>query len=340
MLINATENLAENIGVAPACEGMGVARSSLYYKRTREKRPKEERKSRPSPPRALDQKEKQQVLDMLHCERFVDKSPAEIWATLLDEDIYLCSERTMYRILDSEKEVKERRNQRKHPEYKKPELLAEGPNQVWSWDITKLKGPVTWTYYYLYVILDIYSRYVVGWMVAPKETAALAQRLIKATYAKQGVNKGDIILHADRGSPMIAKTTAQLCMSLGITKSHNRPYVSNDNPYSESQFKTLKYFPGFPGRFGSLQDSVSFCRPFFQWYNYDHRHSGIGMVTPDDMHYGMAENVVEERKRVLKAAFETHPERFVKGVPLPPVLPKATWIHPPVSTLVDKSNLQ
>ena len=177
MLINATENLAENIGVAPACEGMGVARSSLYYKRTREKRPKEERKSRPSPPRALDQKEKQQVLDMLHCERFVDKSPAEIWATLLDEDIYLCSERTMYRILDSEKEVKERRNQRKHPEYKKPELLAEGPNQVWSWDITKLKGPVTWTYYYLYVILDIYSRYVVGWMVAPKETAALAQRL-------------------------------------------------------------------------------------------------------------------------------------------------------------------
>ena len=340
MLINATENLAENIGVAQACEGMGVARSSFYYKRTRKQRPIEEPKSRPSPPRALNQKEKQQVLDMLHCERFVDKSPAEIWATLLDEEIYLCSERTMYRILNSGKEVKERRNQRKHPEYKKPELLAEGPNQVWSWDITKLKGPVTWTYYYLYVILDIYSRYVVGWMVAPKETAALAQRLIKATYAKQGVNKGDIILHADRGSPMIAKTTAQLCMSLGITKSHNRPYVSNDNPYSESQFKTLKYFPGFPGRFGSLQDSVSFCRPFFKWYNYDHRHSGIGMVTPTDMHYGMAENVVEERKRVLKAAFETHPERFVKGVPLPPVLPKAAWINPPVSTLVDKSKLQ
>ena len=258
----------------------------------------------------------------------------------MDEEIYLCSERTMYRILDSGKEVKERRNQRKHPEYKKPELLAEGPNQVWSWDITKLKGPVTWTYYYLYVILDIYSRYVVGWMIAPKETAALAQRLIKATYAKQGVKKGDIILHADRGSPMIAKTTAQLCMTLGITKSHNRPHVSNDNPYSESQFKTLKYSPGFPDRFGSLQDSVSFCRPFFRWYNNDHHHSGIGMVTPADMHYGLAENVVEERKRVLRTAFEAHPERFVKGVPLPPVLPKAAWINPPVNVLVDKSNLQ
>ena len=280
------------------------------------------------------------TLNRGNCYIHVPKSPAEIWATLLDEEIYLCSERTMYRILDSGKEVKERRKQRKHPEYKKPELLAEGPNQVWSWDITKLKGPVTWTYYYLYVILDIYSRYVVGWMIAPKETAALAQRLIKATYAKQGVKKGDIILHADRGSPMIAKTTAQLCMTLGITKSHNRPHVSNDNPYSESQFKTLKYSPGFPDRFGSLQDSVSFCRPFFRWYNNDHHHSGIGMVTPADMHYGLAENVVEERKSVLRAAFEAHPERFVKGVPLPPVLPKAAWINPPVNILVDKSNLQ
>ncbi len=340
MLINATESLAENIGVAPACKSMGIARSTLYFKRTQKQNSKKEATSRPSPPRVLDQKEKQQVLDILHCERFVDKSPAEIWATLLDEEVYLCSERTMYRILDSEKEVKERRNQRKHPEYKKPELLAEAPNQVWSWDITKLKGPVTWTYYYLYVILDIYSRYVVGWMIAPKETAALAQRLIKAAYAKQSVKKGDIILHADRGSPMIAKTTAQLCATLGITKSHNRPHVSNDNPYSESQFKTLKYFPGFPGRFGSLQDSVSFCRPFFRWYNNDHRHSGIGMVTPADMHYGLAENVVEERRRVLRAAFEDHPERFVKGIPLPPVLPKAAWINPPVNISVDKNNLQ
>lgn len=340
MLINATESLAKNVGVAPACESMGVARSTLYHMHSRKQGPKKEPKRRPSPARKLGEKEKQQVLDMLHCERFVDKSPAEIWATLLDEGIYLCSERTMYRILDSEKEVKERRNQRKHPEYKKPELLAEAPNQVWSWDITKLKGPVKWTYFYLYVILDIFSRYVVGWMVAPKETAALAQRLIKATYKKQGIKMGDVILHADRGSPMIAKTTAQLCATLGINKSHSRPHVSNDNPYSESQFKTLKYFPGFPERFGSLQDSVSFCRPFFLWYNNDHRHSGIGLVTPADMHYGVAEEIVEERKRVLKAAFEAHPERFVKGFPLPPVLPKAAWINPPVNTLMDKSNLQ
>ncbi len=340
MLINATETLAGSVGVASACESMDVARSTFYHIRGQKQGAKEKPKSRSNQARKLDEKERQQVMNMLHCERFVDKSPAEIWATLLDEETYLCSERTMYRILDSEKEVKERRNQRKHPEYKKPELLAEAPNQVWSWDITKLKGPVTWTYYYLYVILDIYSRYVVGWMVAPKETAALAQRLIKSTYEKQGVKKGDIILHADRGSPMIAKTTAQLCATLGITKSHNRPHVSNDNPYSESQFKTLKYSPGFPDRFGSLQDSVSFCRPFFRWYNIDHRHSGIGMVTPTDMHYGLAEKVVEERKRVLKAAYKAHPERFVNGIPLPPVLPKAAWINPPVNTLVDKRNLQ
>jgi putative transposase len=340
MLINATETLAGSAGVTSACESMDVARSTFYHIRGQKQGAEAKPKSRSNQARKLDEKERQQVMNMLHCERFVDKSPAEIWATLLDEETYLCSERTMYRILDSEKEVKERRNQRKHPEYKKPELLAEAPNQVWSWDITKLKGPVTWTYYYLYVILDIYSRYVVGWMVAPKETAALAQRLIKSTYEKQGVKKGDIILHADRGSPMIAKTTAQLCATLGITKSYNRPHVSNDNPYSESQFKTLKYSPGFPDRFGSLQDSVSFCRPFFGWYNNDHRHSGIGMVTPADMHYGLAENVVEERKRVLKAAYKAHPERFVKGIPLPPVLPKAAWINPPVNTLVDKRNLQ
>jgi putative transposase len=340
MLINAAESLAETVGVAPACESMGIPRSSLYHMRSRKQGDKKGSKPRPGPARKLEETERQKVLDVLHCERFVDKSPAEIWATLLDEGIYLCSERTMYRILGSQKEVKERRNQRKHPEYKKPELLAEAPNQVWSWDITKLKGPVKWTYFYLYVIIDIFSRYVVGWMVVPKETAALAQELIKATYKKQGVENGDIILHADRGSPMIAKTTAQLCVELGITKSHSRPHVSNDNPYSESQFKTLKYFPGFPERFGSLQDSIAFCRPFFQWYNNEHRHGGIALVTPADMHYGMAEEVVHQRKLVLRAVFEEHPERFVKGIPSPPDLPKAAWINPPPCTSKDNSNLQ
>jgi putative transposase len=336
MLMGATENLAGAIGVVPACESMGVARSSLYYQR----RETQEPKPRPKPERALTDGERQKVLDELHCDRFVDKSPGEVWATLLDEGVYLCSERTMYRILADNEEVKERRNQLKHPEYTKPELLAEGPNEVWSWDITKLRGPVKWTYFYLYVILDIFSRYVVGWMVAPRETAGLAQKLIRESCKKQAIDPGQLSIHADRGSPMIAKTTAQLFVTLGINKSHNRPHVSDDNPYSESQFKTLKYRPGFPDRFGSLQDSVAFCRSFFRWYNTEHRHSGIGMLTPEVVHYGLAKDVIESRKKVLEVAFDAHPERFVKGVPLPPALPEAAWINPPAGSLGDRKLLQ
>jgi putative transposase len=336
MLMGATENLARAIGVVPACESMGVARSSLYYQR----RETQEPKPRPKPERALTDGERQKVLDELHCDRFVDKAPGEVWATLLDEGVYLCSERTMYRILADNEEVKERRNQLKHPEYTKPELLAEGPNEVWSWDITKLRGPVKWTYFYLYVILDIFSRYVVGWMVASRETAGLAQKLIRESCKKQAIDPGQLSIHADRGSPMIAKTTAQLFVTLGINKSHNRPHVSDDNPYSESQFKTLKYRPGFPDRFGSLQDSVAFCRSFFRWYNTEHRHSGIGMLTPEVVHYGLAKDVIESRKKVLEVAFDAHPERFVKGVPLPPALPEAAWINPPTGSLGDRKLLQ
>jgi len=334
--MGATENLAGAIGVAPACESLGVARSTLYYQR----REAQEPKPRPKPARALKDGERQKVLDELHCDRFVDKSPGEAWATLLDEGVYLCSERTMYRILADNEEVKERRNQLKHPAYTKPELLAEGPNEVWSWDITKLRGPVKWTYFYLYVILDIFSRYVVGWMVAPRETAGLAQNLIRESCRKQAIDPGQLTIHADRGSPMIAKTTAQLFVTLGINKSHNRPHVSDDNPYSESQFKTLKYCPGFPDRFGSLQDSVAFCRSFFSWYNTEHRHSGIGMLTPEVVHYGLAKDVIECRRRVLQVAFEAHPERFVRGVPLPPALPEAAWINPPPHALGDRKLLQ
>jgi len=280
-------------------------------------------------PRALDENEEEQVLEMLHSERFRDKSPGEVYATLLDEGKYLCSERTMYRILDKHGEVKERRNQRKHPNYKKPELLAIKPNQVWSWDITKLKGPVKWTYFYLYVILDIFSRYVVGWMVAPRESADLAKQLIRETYVKQGIEPGELTIHADRGSPMKAKSTALLMAELGITKSHSRPHVSDDNPFSESQFKTLKYSPEFPARFGSVMDARVFCGPFFNWYNTQHRHSGIGMMTPEMVHHGLAEQVRQERQRVLLAAYAVHPERFVRGRPTPPTLPEAVWINPP-----------
>jgi putative transposase len=268
-------------------------------------------------------------LEVLHSERFMDKSPGQVYATLLDEEQYICSERTMYRILDKHGEVKERRNQLKHPTYTKPELLATRPNEVWSWDITKLKGPVKWTYFYLYVILDIFSRYVVGWMVAPRENASLAKQLIRESCTKQDIQPGELTIHADRGSAMKAKSLALLLADLGVTKSHSRPHVSDDNPFSESQFKTMKYNPQFPGRFGSIMDARAFCGPFFSWYNTEHRHSGIGMMTPEMVHYGLAEQVREERIRVLDAAFVAHPERFVNGKPSPPALPNAVWINPP-----------
>ncbi len=265
----------------------------------------------------------------MHCERFVDKAPAQVWATLLDEGTYLCSIRTMYRILEEHGEVRERRNQRRHPNYTKPELLAEAPNQVWSWDITKLRGPVKWTYYYLYVILDIFSRYVVGWMLAHRESAALAQRLIAESCRKQDIEPDQLTLHADRGSSMRSKPVALLLADLGVTKTHSRPYVSNDNPYSESQFKTMKYCPQFPSRFGSAEDGRLFCGGFFDYYNYEHRHSGIGFMTPADVHYGRAEQLTTARRQILLEAHRTHPERFVRGTPQPPVLPPQAWINPP-----------
>ena len=263
------------------------------------------------------------VLGELHSMRFVDQAPREIYATLLDEGTYHCSVRTMYRILDQEKELRERRNQRRHPQYKKPELLATGPNQVWSWDITKLRGPVKWSYFYLYVIIDIFSRYVVGWMVAGNENARLAEHLIEETYRKQDIVPGQLMLHSDRGSPMKAKTMTQFLADIGVSKSYSRPHVSDDNPFSESQFKTLKYRPDFPNRFGSVQDSRLFCYRFFDWYNCEHHHFAIVLLTPAEVHYGQAEQIISNRQRVLDQAFEEHPERFVKGPPQHPVL--ARW---------------
>ncbi len=238
----------------------------------------------------------------------------------------------MYRILADSQEVRERRNQLRHPAYKKPELLATAPNQVWSWDITKLLGPAKWTYFYLYVILDIYSRYVVGWMVASRESADLAQRLIRETVQKQEISENQLIIHSDRGPSMKSHGVAQLLANLGVTKSHSRPHVSNDNPFSESQFKTLKYRPDFPGRFGCQQDAISYCRGFFHWYNNEHYHSGIAMLTPAMVHYGSADNVLAKRQQVLNTAYDAHPERFVSKPPTPPRQPKAVWINPPLST--------
>jgi putative transposase len=279
------------------------------------------------------------VLDLLHSERFVDQAPAEVYAILLDEGVYLCSVRTMYRVLEEAQEVRERRNQARHPQYAKPELLATQPNEVWSWDITKLLGPVKWTYFYLYVILDIFSRYVVGWMVARRESAGLANRLIQESCQKQGIGPAQLTLHADRGSSMASKCVAMLLADLGVTKTHSRPHVSNDNPFSESQFKTLKYRPEFPKRFGSIEDARAFCRDFFHWYNNEHRHSGIGWLTPETVHYGRAKRAISARQAVLDEAHARHPERFIRKPPKAPELPEAVWINPPERTVLTQNML-
>jgi putative transposase len=269
------------------------------------------------------------VLGHLHAERFQDRSPAEVYATLLDEGVYCCSIRTLYRILAEEGEVRERRDQLSHPAYQKPQLLATGPNQLWSWDITKLLGPVKWTYFYLYVILDVFSRYVVGWLVADREGKELARHFIAETCRKQQIPAGQLTIHADRGSSMTSKPVAFLLADLGVTKTHSRPHVSDDNPFSESQFKTLKYRPDFPDRFGSKEDARSFCQQFFPWYNTEHHHSGIGLLTPEVVHTQRADQVRDLRQHTLDAAFAAHPERFVRKPPQPPALPTAVWINPP-----------
>jgi putative transposase len=277
---------------------------------------------------ALSEEERAAVLEQLHSERFVDASPAQVYATLLDEGTYLASERTMYRILAAAGESGERRDQLRHPAYAKPELLATGPNQLWSWDITKLKGPATWSWFYLYVLLDASSRYVTGWLLASRESGVLADRLIAETVAREGVT-GGLTIHADRGPAMTSKPVAYLLADLGITKSHSRPHVSNDNPFSEAQFKTLKYRPDFPSRFGSIEDARAFCRSFFGWYNAEHRHSALGLMTPEMVHRGRAPEVRAARAVVLDTAYAAHPERFVRKRPEPPPLPTAVWINPP-----------
>jgi putative transposase len=327
-VIQIAEDLGQQVGVKRACEELNVPRSSLYQAR----QPQRPASPRPPSERALSQAERRTVRDVLNSERFVDCAPRQVYATLLDEKVYLCSWRTMYRILDEFQEIRERRNQLTHPTYSKPELLATAPNQLWSWDITKLLGPAKWTYFYLYAILDVFSRFVVGWMIAERETAALAETLIAETCAKQGITRDQLTLHADRGSSMRSKPVALLLSDLGVTKTHSRPYTSNDNPYSEAQFKTLKYRPDFPDRFGSLVDARGWAQPFFQWYNHDHYHTGLNLMTPAMVHYGLAETVRDQRNRVLQNAYTAHPERFVRGVPVVPDLPCEVWINPPTGT--------
>jgi putative transposase len=330
--MTACQQLAPEVGTAAACRSMEVSRATFYRRLCRAEQLEVDAQPRPKPVRALSDEERGKVVEILHQERFMDKAPATVYATLLDEGTYLCSTRTMYRILGEEGEVRERRDQLRHPHYSAPQLLATGPNQVWSWDITKLLGPVKWSYFYLFVILDLFSRYVVGWMIAHRESAVLAERLIRETCEKQNIEPGQLTIHADRGSSMTSKPVALLMADLGITKTHSRPHVSDDNPFSESQFKTLKYHPTFPERFGSIEDARAFCQQFFPWYNTEHRHSGIGLLTPATVHHGKDAIVTNQRQLVLTAAFSNHPERFVRGAPRSPRVPDAVWINKPKPT--------
>jgi transposase InsO family protein len=324
--LNAVTDLAETVGMQRACEALQVPRSTLY----RWRRPQPPRQPEQTPaPRALSVAEKSTVLETVNTPRFQDQAPREIYAALLDDGIYLCHWRTMYRILAENQQVRERRDQVRHPVYTKPELLATAPCQVWSWDITRLPGPTKWTYFYLYVMLDIFSRLVVGWLVATAESQELAECLITETYAKHQIAKGQLIIHADNGGPMTAKTINQLFIDLDIAESHSRPHVSDDNPYSEAQFKTLKYRPDFPVCFETLEAAIAWARAFFTWYNHEHHHSALGLMTPAAVHSGAAAQLWTARQQVLQTAFQAHPERFVKGLPVPPALPKAVWINPP-----------
>jgi putative transposase len=330
MIEQTVQELTPVVGTRPACRALGAAPATIYRRR----RPPEARPQRPRPvsARALSDAECGAVLELLHCERFVDCSPAAVWATLLDEGRYLASERTMYRLLAVRHGgVRERRDQLTHPGYAKPELLAERPNELWSWDVTKLKGPAKWTVFYLYVILDVFSRYAVGWTVAHRENAKLAKALIGQAAEQQQITRGQLTVHADRGSAMRSKPVAFLLSDLGVLKTHSRPYTSTDNPYSEAQFKTLKYRPEFPDRFENIESARAFCRPFFDWYNHQHRHSGIGLMTPAAVHHGTAGALHTERQRVLDAAYAATPERFVRRPPRPPALPTAAWINKPTT---------
>jgi putative transposase len=324
--------LALQVGTAPACIALGVSRASFYRQLAPVHGPAP---ARPRPARALTDLERQTILAHLYSDRFQNHSPVEVCATLLDEGHYHCSARTMYRLLTQAGQTRERRDQLTHPAYAKPELLASAPNQLWSWDITKLLGPAKWTYFYLYVILDVYSRYVVGWMIAPRESAELAKQLFADTCTKQNIKENELTIHADRGSSMTSKSVAFLLSDLGITKTHSRPHVSNDNPYSESQFKTMKYRPQYPDRFGSIEDARALTSDFVHWYNEEHHHSGISLLTPSVLHHGQAPLIIEKRQSVLNAAYLVHPERFVQRPPKSRPAPAHAWINKPQSPFDD-----
>jgi putative transposase len=321
------------VGVVAACAALCMSRSRYY----RARKPKAEPAPRPSPPRTLSVDERAKVLATLDSDEYMDKAPAQVFAALLELGIYLCSIRTMYRILAANDQVRERRAQRQHPTYSKPRLVATAPNRVWTWDITKLPGPTKGTYFSLYVILDLFSRYIVGWQVATRESAAVYHELVEACCKDQGVVPEQLTIHSDRGAPMTAKSTALLYADLGIIKSHSRPHTSNDNPYSEANFRTLKYRPDMPDELGSVEHARQVVRALVDWYNDEHYHVGLALLHPVDVHYGRAADIVAARQLVLDAVYARHPGRFPLGRPTQKLPPAAAWINPPPMTSLDQS---
>lgn len=324
-MIAVAENLGQQVGLKRACAVLNVPRSTLY----RARQPRPEPKARPTPANALSEAERDAVRETLNSQRFMDKAPRQVYAALLDANQYLCSVSTMYRVLQAHDEVRERRDIRRHPVYKKPELLATAPNQVWSWDITLLRGPMKWSHFALYTVLDIFSRYVVGWLIAEAQSAELARQLIGETAQRQGIQPGQLTLHSDNGAPMTSKPLSQLLVDLGITRSHNRPYTSDDNPFSEAQFKTMKYRPDYPDRFDGIAGARLWARSFFQWYNHEHYHSGLNLLTPASVHYGQAEAIRQQRQHVMSAAYTAFPARFAHGEPVVKGAPAAVYLNPP-----------
>lgn len=325
--MSAVAELVPAVATRRALRVLGAAHATWY--RRRAARPSAAARPRPAPPLALTAAEREHILATLNSPRFADATPYTAWAQLLDEGIYLASVRTFYRVLNDNGLVQERRAQLVHPAHVKPELIATAPNQVWSWDITKLRSTTKWQFFYLYVLLDIFSRYVVGWLLATAENAGLARALIEDTCDQYDIARGSLTLHSDRGSPMRAKTTAELMVDLGVAASFSRPRVSNDNPFSEAQFKTFKYRPDFPERFESIEQARRHGRAFFGWYNNEHRHSGIGFMTPAMVHFGQAAAIDQQRRRVLHAAYAAHPARFKGMLPTPPALPALVGINLP-----------
>lgn len=335
---SAIHSLCDNVGgIRPALRALGLSRAS-FYRACRSDVPAVTEpagvRACPVAGRRLSDEEREAVRQLLYSERFVDRTPPEVFATLLDEGVYHCSMRTMYRLLQEQGATTPRTRARAHTAYQRPELLAVRPNQLWSWDITRLKGPRPWTYFYLYVIMDVFSRYVVGFMVAYQENQTLAQEFIEQTLRKQGIEPDQLTLHADRGAAMTSKGVALLLSDLGVVKTHSRPHVSNDNPYSEAQFKTLKYRPEFPERFGAIEGAREVCARLFEWYNGEHHHGGIALLTPAVVHHGQAREVIDQRQRQLDAAYKAHPERFVNRAPRHPALPETVWINPPATSVL------